>query len=179
MKKNRFIKNYARIFIDKYKAEESSIEALQDYSNLIKQSRTLSSFFKNPGFSLSEKEKVIRSIAQKARMSGQVADFILFLNKQKAIYHVDQVAKAAFILLQDRRQKAMTEVITAEQLDDNMAVQIRNILEQVIGPDIQIQTSVDASLLGGFVIKTGSLLYDTSIKGQLRILKESLMKVSV
>lgn len=128
---------------------------------------------------MSEKEKAIQILAQKASMSSQVADFIVFLNKQKAIHHVDQIVKIAFILLQEKRQKAMTEVITAEPLDESMASKVSSILKQVIGPEIQIHTSVDISLLGGFVIKTGSTVYDTSIKGQLRLLKETLMKGSV
>jgi len=35
---------------------------------------------------------------------------------------------------------------------------------------------MDPSLLGGILIKIGSTMYDTSIKGQLRLLKDELIK---
>ena len=176
MKKNRFIRTYARLFIDKYKADESAIEGLRAFSELLKQSHSLSSFFKNPMFSILEKERVIHIIAKEAGLSGQVADYIIFLDKQRAIHLVDQVVNVSLLLLQDRRQKAMTEVITAEPIDKNVAAKIRNTIEKVISSDVQIQHSVDSSLIAGFVIKKGSFVYDASIKGQLRMLKETLMK---
>jgi F0F1-type ATP synthase delta subunit len=35
---------------------------------------------------------------------------------------------------------------------------------------------MDPSLLGGVLVKIGSTMYDTSIKSQLRLLKDELIK---
>ena len=182
MKTHRFIKQYARVFIERYQADESAVDELEAFSDLLKQHRPLASFFRSPGFSLQEKEKLIRALPAYATLSssyGRIVDFILFLDKHKAIHFIEPVVKAARVLLQAKRQKALAEVITAEPVDQSVIEQIRKTLEQVVNPHVQIQTTVDASILGGFIIKTGSIIYDTSLKGQLRLLKGTLMNSSV
>jgi F-type H+-transporting ATPase subunit delta len=49
-------------------------------------------------------------------------------------------------------------------------------LKQITGRDVDLEYMIDASLLGGILIKMGSTMYDSSIKGQLRLLKDELIK---
>jgi F-type H+-transporting ATPase subunit delta len=41
---------------------------------------------------------------------------------------------------------------------------------------VDIEYVSDPTLLGGFIVKVGSTMYDSSIKGQLRLLKDELIK---
>jgi F0F1-type ATP synthase delta subunit len=49
-------------------------------------------------------------------------------------------------------------------------------LKNLIDRDVDIENEVDPSLLGGFVVRVGSTIYDSSVKGQLRLLKSELMR---
>ena len=42
--------------------------------------------------------------------------------------------------------------------------------------EVEVEFSEDPSLIGGVLIKVGSTMLDGSIKGQLRLLKEELIK---
>jgi F0F1-type ATP synthase delta subunit len=49
-------------------------------------------------------------------------------------------------------------------------------LKKLIDRDVDLETVLDPSLLGGVLVKVGSTMYDSSIKGQLRLLKDELIK---
>jgi F0F1-type ATP synthase delta subunit len=53
---------------------------------------------------------------------------------------------------------------------------LKNALKNITKMDVEVENQVDPSLLGGFVVKVGSTIYDNSLKGQLRLLKAELMK---
>jgi F0F1-type ATP synthase delta subunit len=46
----------------------------------------------------------------------------------------------------------------------------------MIDRDVDIEYVMDPSLLGGILVKVGSTMYDTSIKSQLRLLRDDLIK---
>jgi F0F1-type ATP synthase delta subunit len=46
----------------------------------------------------------------------------------------------------------------------------------LIERDVDIEFVLEPSLLGGVLVKVGSTMYDSSIKGQLRLLKDELIK---
>jgi F0F1-type ATP synthase delta subunit len=49
-------------------------------------------------------------------------------------------------------------------------------LKQMMDRDVDLEYVIDPSLLGGILVKIGSTMYDTSIRGQLRLLKDELIK---
>ena len=49
-------------------------------------------------------------------------------------------------------------------------------MKQITGRDVDLEFVIDPSLLGGVRIKVGSTMYDSSIKGQLGLLKDKLIK---
>ncbi len=49
-------------------------------------------------------------------------------------------------------------------------------LKKMTDRDVDMEYVIDPSLLGGILVKIGSTMYDTSIKGQLRLLKDELIK---
>jgi F0F1-type ATP synthase delta subunit len=62
------------------------------------------------------------------------------------------------------------------QLSKEYEAQLAGSLRQVTGRDIDLEFVIDPSLLGGVRIKVGSTMYDSSIKGQLGLLKDKLIK---
>jgi F-type H+-transporting ATPase subunit delta len=45
------------------------------------------------------------------------------------------------------------------------------------GKDVTLKTTVDASLIGGLVVKLGSTMIDTSIRAKLAALKNAMKEV--
>jgi len=66
-------------------------------------------------------------------------------------------------------------VTTAEPLSQELAAEIRQVLERSTGMEIVLDRSVDPSLIGGLVARVGGKVYDASLRTRLASLKETLI----
>lgn len=73
----------------------------------------------------------------------------------------------------DSKLKLAT-VTTTTGFSESQKELISRKLEELTGREITIREIVDKKLLGGFKIRLGDWLYDSSIKGQLESLKEQI-----
>jgi F-type H+-transporting ATPase subunit delta len=70
-------------------------------------------------------------------------------------------------------------ITTASELSEAVIKSIKESLEKVIpGTNLEVNTSVDASLIGGFKLQYGDNLYDASIDKKLRNLKTQFLDQS-
>jgi len=76
----------------------------------------------------------------------------------------------------EKQKKATAVVISPVSLDKGYTDRLKVALKSLIDRDVDIENEVDPSLLGGFVVRVGSTIYDSSVKGQLRLLKSELMR---
>lgn len=66
------------------------------------------------------------------------------------------------------------EIVSTDKLDDKYLIKIRKELEKITNKNIELVNHEDSSLIGGFIIKIGSKLYDSSIKSLLKNLDKTL-----
>jgi len=65
-------------------------------------------------------------------------------------------------------------VTSAKKLTAAQLTQLKSKLKSETGQAVDIEASVDPELLGGFVVKLGSRLYDASLKTKLEDLRLAL-----
>ncbi len=65
-------------------------------------------------------------------------------------------------------------VSTAFELSAEQQANLANALKQKLDREVQLQSTVDASLIGGAVVRAGDLMIDGSIRGRLAKLAESM-----
>lgn len=56
------------------------------------------------------------------------------------------------------------EVVTAQKLDDKLIVQLKGVLKEKLNRDIEIKTMEDKEIIGGIILRFGSLRLDLSFK---------------
>jgi len=66
------------------------------------------------------------------------------------------------------------QVTSASALPDSELATIKAALQKRFGRDVEIETAIDASLIGGAVIDAGDVVIDGSLKGQLAQLQHAL-----
>jgi F-type H+-transporting ATPase subunit delta len=80
-----------------------------------------------------------------------------------------------FRRLHNRRVGIVEATATsAAPLDDQELTALRTRLEDMTGKQVELSTSVDASLLGGIQVRLGDLLIDGSVRGRLERLRNRL-----
>jgi F-type H+-transporting ATPase subunit delta len=67
------------------------------------------------------------------------------------------------------------QVTSAVDLDDNQKKSVTESLNRKLGTKLNIKFNVDASIIGGLVVRTGDVVIDGSVKGQLKKLTTNLM----
>ena len=74
-------------------------------------------------------------------------------------------------MVDKRLNRTRASVISATALTKPQIQQLNTSLNNVIGKEILIETSVDESLLGGIILRIGDLVADASIRSRLNIMK--------
>jgi len=65
-------------------------------------------------------------------------------------------------------------VKSASKLTSAQIASIKSQLKKTLGRTVDIETSVDPDLLGGFQVRIGSRLYDSSLKTKLEDMRLAL-----
>lgn len=80
-----------------------------------------------------------------------------------------------FVALKKEYEKNIdVEVISATELSEQQLSDISSKLEQRLERKVQLNCSVDETLLGGVVIRAGDLVIDNSARGRLNRLSDAL-----
>ena len=80
-----------------------------------------------------------------------------------------------FEIMKANREKAVdVDVVSAQPLDAAATKDVIRCTEQKLQRKVNMQVSLDKSLLGGAVIRAGDTVIDGSIRGRLTKLAESL-----
>lgn len=178
MKQIRQAKRYANALLRNVGIENApqAITEINAVSNLMVISKEFKSLLINPQFTSEEREKVIKQIAGRIKLSENTVKFIIYLSEVRVILFLPEIIRIATNLYNEKKRKAKAVVMTPIEISKDSENTLRSSLKKVTDRDVDIEYVMDPSLLGGILIKIGSTMYDTSIKGQLRLLKDELIK---
>jgi F-type H+-transporting ATPase subunit delta len=84
------------------------------------------------------------------------------------------VIRAFRRLAAEHRGETTAEVVTARPLNDGQLAQLRQQLRSRAGRDVNIDTTVDPSILGGIVVRLESQQIDASIRTKLNRLAQAM-----
>jgi F-type H+-transporting ATPase subunit delta len=77
-------------------------------------------------------------------------------------------------LVAERERRLTVELTTAYQLSDEEAQEITEQIARASGRPVDATRNVDESLIGGFVLKAGTMRVDASVRGRLERLRREL-----
>lgn len=177
MKRIKGVKRYAKQFLVTIGINEApkAIEQLSAIANLMEKDKGFRNLLVSPAFSINETNKIIDYLAERLGMTDKTSKYLQYLSEKKAISAMPEIVKALIEAYLEAKNKAKAIVISAIRTDKEYEERLREALKSITGKDIEVEYIVDPSLLGGVRIKVGSTMYDSSIKGQLELLKERLI----
>ena len=178
MKPVKEAKKYAKMFISIVGIEEApkALAELALIDALMTKSKEFRSLLVNPGFSAIEKETGMKQVAARLSLSDKMLRFVSHLTQTGVITALSDVIKAATVIYLERKKRAKATVLTPVEISAKHEERLKASLKKLIEKDVDIEFVMDPSLLGGILVKVGSTMYDSSLKGQLRLLKDELIK---
>jgi F-type H+-transporting ATPase subunit delta len=108
-------------------------------------------------------------------LNGHERNFVQLLADNRRLDLAPEIRKIFESLRADAEGRVEVEVITAKSLDEEQQKRLSDALSRRLGKDIELQTRVDESLIGGAVIHAGDTTIDGSVKGKLARLSSALV----
>ncbi len=178
MKRQQAVKRYAKMFFGSVgvDAVPRALEELAAVNAVMEKSREFRGLLENPRFTRDEREKVMGLASSRLNLSDGTVRFILFLAEQMVIPLLSELIGLVTAMYLEKKKRAKATVVTPFDTNRKYDDVLRSSLKRLTGKEIDIEYLVDPSLLGGVLVKVGSTMYDSSIKGQLRLLKDDLVK---
>ncbi|MDA8388578.1 MAG: ATP synthase F1 subunit delta [Nitrospiraceae bacterium] len=178
-KDNRLEKKLARKFLNHVGRQNLvAVEELGTVRGAIMGNPGTRGFFEGPQFSTDEKKKMMGEIARRLSLSEGTRKFFEYLIGIDAVNRLDGIVESAVKLYLDyaRRAKAVVTSAVDFPAEGPLADRLKTALKKLTGRDVDIEYVRDPSVLGGVLVQVESTMFDSSLKGQLRLLKEELIK---
>jgi F-type H+-transporting ATPase subunit delta len=153
---------------------ESVGNSLEALSQALVDSKDFSELVTSPLVSREEAGKAFAALAPQLGVDPVTTNFLGVLARNGRKGELRSVIRAFRRLAAEHRGEATAEVITARPLNDDQLAQLRQQLRTRAGRDVNIDATVDPSLLGGIVVKLGSQQIDASIRTKLNRLAQAM-----
>jgi len=136
--------------------------------SLLESSEELRQFLANPLIKPDAKKAVIKQIAGE-EMNPLMRSFLSLLVDKGRILFLEGIGKQYLTQLRELNQTVLAEVTSAVPLSEAQQQTVSEKVQAMTGArQVEIETKIDADLIGGVVIKVGSQVIDASLRGQLR-----------
>ena len=129
---------------------------------------------RSPVISADDQAKALAAILAKARISGLTANFLKLIARNRRLFAAADMLKSFRALIARERGEVSADVATAHALTPEQMQLLSDTLRTTIGKNVQINTRVDPSLLGGLIVKVGSKMIDNSLRTKLSNLKVAM-----
>jgi F-type H+-transporting ATPase subunit delta len=145
----------------------SALDVVEDLRRLVR----------SPVFTAEEQQRAIAAILDKMEIEGLTANFLKLIARNRRLYAAPDMIKAFRALLARHRGQASAEVTSALSLTEGQLRALQTALKAALHKDVQLDQKVDATLLGGLVVKVGSRMVDSSLRTKLNSLKQTMKEV--
>jgi F-type H+-transporting ATPase subunit delta len=147
------------------------LEALEQAS-AVYDNHAASLFLTSPVVPAVKKRAVLAELLP--RMSPEVTRFLAILAHRDRLALVPEIALVYRRLLNEHRGIAVAQVTTAVPINDQQKSVIAAKLGRRLGKTVNVETRVDASILGGVIAQVGDNILDGSVRGRLERLRRAL-----
>lgn len=169
---------YARALFDVANKEGDIQQVGRDigsFAQLVAGNEMLSRTFSNPAIPAQRKRAVVEQLlARSGAMSPIVSKLLFMLAERDRLVLLPDLAAAYETRLMENAQVVRAQVTTAVDLPADRVAALQQGLARATGRQVQLDTKVDTSIIGGAVARIGSVVYDGSVTTQLQKVKERL-----
>jgi len=173
----RFARPYARAVMEVAQSPEEAAQLrdeLTTFEQVRKSSTDLQEMYANPGIDFDSKNKVTGAIAKRLGLSELAVRLLDVLIRNRRINDLSDIVAGLATMIREATGTVAAEVRSASKLSSKEEADLRAMLERKVGANVDVDITVDASLIGGFVAKIGSEVYDASVSGKIEKFRESL-----
>jgi F-type H+-transporting ATPase subunit delta len=172
-------RTYARALFEAAK-DKGRIEPVRDelatFVEAVEEVPELRSMIRNPELDPRTKAAALDAVLEGA--DELIRNFVRVVTEKGRAAQLDEIAREYEALVAAEEQILSVELTTAYELSNDEAAAIVQQIEEASGQRVEAARTVDPDLIGGLVLKAGSLEVDSSVRGRLDRLRRDLAHAS-
>jgi len=169
---------YARAFADVVLSAHldaaRSVGGLCRIGELLAESADLRLVWANPAVPAEQKRKLLDAIVQREGIDKPVRNLVAVLIDHRRVQFLQRIIEQLEKELDARLGFAEAQVSSASEPGTTEKRTLESQIEKTTGKKVRARYGLDASLLGGAVVRVGSTIYDGSVKGQLEKIRGAI-----
>ena len=122
------------------------------------------------------KLEIIKDVLSKIKVSKLVDTFIRYILAKRRIDFLPDIERAFNLLLQERLGRIEAKVTTASELPKDTVKKLVNAISSYSGKEIEVNVTIDPSIIGGVITRIGSTVIDGSIQTYLNQIRKSIIR---
>ena len=146
------------------------------FLNLISNNNDFKNFIKDPTLNREVLTSVINKISDNFKLEILFKNFINFLVLKRRFFYLEQILKTFIEICSEKRGELKAEIKSAKLLNQEEIKKITDELSNNFKSQIKLNYIQDESLIGGLVVKVGSIMIDTSIKSKLQQIENRMIE---
>jgi F-type H+-transporting ATPase subunit delta len=144
---------------------------LKAFAALVAGSPDLMRLVRSPVFSADEQGKALDAVLDKAAISGIAKNLLRVVTANRRLFAIEEIIRGYNALVAKHKGEVTAQVTVAAPLNDARLAEIKDALKAVTGKDVQVDVTVDPSIIGGLKVKVGSRMVDASLRTKLNSIK--------
>jgi F-type H+-transporting ATPase subunit delta len=169
---------YAKALLDVAVQESDPALVAQDLASIVTamtEHAELRRVMTSPGTPLTARVQVMRALAERAAVQPPLAKLLVMLAERRRLELLPDMLDVYRERLLAHRNVVRASVTSAAPLSAEKVQQLDASLSALTGKQVQLELSVDPSIVGGVVTRIGSTVYDGSIRTQLQKMRQQLV----
>ena len=169
----RYATALADVAVERHEEREVQQE-LEAWVSTIEAHPQLKEVFANPTVVYDQKRRVLEDLIAASRVRETTASFLRVLLKNQRLSQLRDVTVRFGQVLDVRAGVVAADVTTARPISEDLKNSLHETLAAMTGQTVRLSFSTDEELIGGFVARIGSTIYDGSVRSRLERLAEGL-----
>ncbi|HME34203.1 MAG TPA: ATP synthase F1 subunit delta [Candidatus Sulfotelmatobacter sp.] len=169
-----YARAFADVVFDAHLDADRAVGGLNRIISLLAESADLRRVWDNPAVPADQKRSLLDAIVQREEIEHNVRNLVAVLIDHQRLPFLGQIVEQLKKELDARMGFVEAQITSARELGDAEKRSLEAQIEKVAGKKVRAQFELDASLLGGAVVRVGSTIYDGSVKGQLEKIREAI-----
>ncbi len=179
MKNLRVSNRYAKALLGLAEENDFSERAFEDMKlvyDSLESSKELQTTLKSPIVRVSKKLNILRAIFE-SHLHPISMHYLNIITRKRRASLIMGIAFEYLNIHRDQLDVEIVTLITAGDIDDELITRARAIASTITPrAHIEFNHVHDSSVVGGFILKIGDLLYDASVKRKLLTIKKHLLE---
>ena len=172
-------RRYAKALVnlaEKEKDLENAGKNLTAITEVYKENSELRQVLSDTKVSSRLKQKILKDVLNTIKTSKLVDTFSRYLLAKRRIDFLPDIERAFNLLLQEKLGRIEADVTAAYELPKETVKNLVNAISGYSGKEVEVNVTIDPSIIGGIKTRIGSTVIDGSIQTHLNQIRQSIIR---